>query len=228
MLCIVVTLVAGELSGQWLQGYAYREKITISGDNVYGLVDLVDFPLLVNLSDPELRSVQNGGFVYNNNGWDIRFTSDDGTTLLDHEIELFDATNGELTAWVRIPNLTHDEDSKIYMYFGNQSVIVDPSTSDTWNSEYSGVWHMSGNTDDASQYANHGIDNGTSTSDGKIGDSRYFDGTNDYITVPNSTSLNFTQNVTMEGWVKLAFGDPGHLGHDNKISRLWNELPGEW
>ena len=199
---IILILLSSEIYGQWLSGYTYRESITINGDNVYGSVDLVDFPLLVYLSDSDLRSVNNGGFVFNNNGWDIRFTSDDGTTLLDHEIELYDASGGNLTAWVRIPNLTHDEDTKLYIYFGNQSVIVDPSTSDTWNSEYSGVWHLNENTNDASQYANDGINSGTTSAIGKIGNARSFDGTDDYIRLTTEDLYDNLSQGTVLAWVK--------------------------
>ena len=69
---MVIAILTGELSGQWLEGYRYRELITISGENVYGSVDLVDFPLLVSLSQSNLRSVYNRGLVFSDDGWDIR------------------------------------------------------------------------------------------------------------------------------------------------------------
>jgi hypothetical protein len=128
IIVILIAILSGELSGQWLQGYSYRESITINGNDVYGSVDLVDFPLLVSLSQSNLRSVYNRGLVFSDDGWDIRFTSDDGTTLLDHEVELYDAANGELTAWVRIPILSYDVDTDIYIYtLGiSQSSLIPP------------------------------------------------------------------------------------------------------
>src|SRR5258708_1188297 len=48
-------------------------------------------------------------------------------------------------------------------------------------------------------------DNGTPTSTtfvtGKIGKARAFNGSTDYITVPDSSSLEFTTNFSLEAWV---------------------------
>jgi len=139
---------AGEISGQWLAGYSYRKEITIDAGQVFGTTDLVDYPFLVSLIDPDLRSVFHGGLVFSDNAWDIRFTENDGTTLLDHEVELFTATNGEFVAWVRIPVLSYAEDTEVYMYFGNQAADSDPSTPNTWSTDFHGVWHLNDSADD--------------------------------------------------------------------------------
>src|SRR5262249_32853026 len=41
----------------------------------------------------------------------------------------------------------------------------------------------------------------TRTTSGKFGSALTFDGTNDYVNVPDSASLNLTNAVTMEAWV---------------------------
>ena len=171
---IIIILLTEELSGQWLQGYAYREKITINGDNVYGSVDLLDFPLLVSLSQSNLRSVYYRGLVFSDDGWDIRFTSDDGTTLLDHDLELYTASSGELVAWVRIPSLSYAEDSEIYLYYGNPDADSDPSKSTTWSTDFQGIWHLGENVNDASQFSNNGVNNGAVSVAGKIGNGLKF------------------------------------------------------
>jgi hypothetical protein len=58
-------------------------------------------------------------------------------------------------------------------------------------------------TYDLSSNQNHGtLTNGvTWFSSGKFGKSLNFDGTNDMVIVPNSTSLNITSGLTMEAWV---------------------------
>ncbi len=51
---------------------------------------------------------------------DLRFTDEDGVTLLDHFIEDYDV-NTEAVVWVRIPTLTAQTNKEIFMYFGNAS-----------------------------------------------------------------------------------------------------------
>jgi len=91
--------------------FPLKKKITIDSSQVPG--DLNDFPLLVNINDPDLSEAAQ------KDGDDIVFTDDQGVTQLDHEIEKYDHTAGDLTAWVRIPFLNSTEDTIIYMYYGN-------------------------------------------------------------------------------------------------------------
>ncbi|HLH07384.1 MAG TPA: DUF2341 domain-containing protein [Terriglobales bacterium] len=54
-------------------------------------------------------------------GNDILFTGSDGQTKLNHEIEQFVSSSGQLAAWVLIPSLSNSADIVIYMYYGNSS-----------------------------------------------------------------------------------------------------------
>ncbi|HDO25293.1 MAG TPA: DUF2341 domain-containing protein, partial [Nitrospirae bacterium] len=78
--------------------------------------DQSDFPVLIkitNQNDPVFANAQS-------NGDDILFTSSDGTTRLDHEIEYYSSSaTKELDAWVRIPSLSSSSDTVIYMYYSN-------------------------------------------------------------------------------------------------------------
>lgn len=56
----------------------------------------------------------------NSDGSDIRFTTDDGITLLSFWIESWDNTNDTATIWVKVPEII-DPGSTIYMYYGNSS-----------------------------------------------------------------------------------------------------------
>jgi hypothetical protein len=60
--------------------------------------DLSDFPVLVKVTDASLKSAANGGHVGSPNGYDIVFRAADGATVLDHEIERYVPTTGELAA----------------------------------------------------------------------------------------------------------------------------------
>ncbi|UCE74831.1 MAG: right-handed parallel beta-helix repeat-containing protein, partial [Methanomassiliicoccales archaeon] len=58
---------------------------------------------------------------------------------------------------------------------------------------------------DSSDYRNHGSTNGSAntTYNAKIGRAGYFDGDNDYVRVPSSSSLNITSDITIGLWAKL-------------------------
>jgi len=61
-----------------------------------------------------------------------------------------------------------------------------------------------GDADDASGNGNDGTEFGGITyTQGKIGQGAIFDGINDYIRVPNSPSLNFTDQISISYWVKM-------------------------
>ena len=74
-----------------------------------------------------LRAVANGGHVQSPTYYDLIFRNTAGLQL-DHEIESYNATNGTLVAWVRIPSLNPSGDTTIYMYYGNSSITSPTAT----------------------------------------------------------------------------------------------------
>lgn len=136
-------------------------------------------------------------------GYDIRFTDSSGTAVLDFQIESYDPINGELNVWVRIPQLTGGQDYYLDFQFGNSSIVSDNSSSNVWDGNYQGVWHLNDQFGDATNNGNNGINRGSSASTGQLGPGRSFDGSNDWIEVPHSSSLNITGNqITLQAWVK--------------------------
>ena len=93
----------------WDEGWQFRKEITIDPAN--GGSDLISFPVLLAITDPDLAGEALP------NGDDILFTGDDGATKLDHEIESYAA--GDLVAWVRVPSLSASTTTLVYMYYGN-------------------------------------------------------------------------------------------------------------
>jgi hypothetical protein len=186
-------------------GWGYRKRITI--DHTKVSADLTDFPFLVSLaSDADLASIAQS------NGNDILFTSANGTTKLDHEIEQYVAGTGQLVAWVRVPSLSSVIDTVIFVYYGNSSCGNQQNPSGVWNSSYKAVWHMSETsgtiTKDSTSNGNTGTPNGGVTLDaaGKIDGGDSFDGIDDWTNLGTSSPLNFGANspFTVEGWVKTS------------------------
>lgn len=201
--------------GPWFNtSYLYKKKITIDHTKISGGADLNNFPVLISVTDADLKTVANGGFVNNSNGYDIIFTDNTEAAQLDHEIEKYNQTTGEVQFWVRIPTLSASVDTDIYLYFGNNSISTSQEDKvAVWDSNYKGIWHLSENPagtapqmKDSTSNANNGTSNGSMTlSDqvtGKIDGSLDFDGSNDYIGAPDSSSLRLITNGTFAAWVR--------------------------
>jgi hypothetical protein len=123
-----------------IDDYSCNLKITINSGQVAG--DLDNFPVLISLTDDSLKTT-GCGFMTDVDGDDLIFTNSSKTIQLDHEIEKYDETTGELVAWVEVPFLSGSSNTDIYMYFGNSNV-TSPQNNPTgvWDSNYKGVWHL--------------------------------------------------------------------------------------
>ena len=103
-------------------------------------------------------------------------------------------------------------DQFIYMYYGNACIdFATESPGDVW-SNYNGVWHLSqtpdtdGGTDEIldSTATNSGDSENMASTDqvgGRIDGSLVFDGSDDYVDIPDDNSLDVT-NITLSAWVK--------------------------
>jgi triacylglycerol esterase/lipase EstA (alpha/beta hydrolase family) len=68
-----------------------------------------------------------------------------------------------------------------------------------------GWWTGDGNANDSSGNANNGaLQNGAAFATGKVGQSFSFNGDSQYVSIPHSESLNQSQEITVEAWVRLA------------------------
>jgi hypothetical protein len=68
-------------------GWTNRKPVTISHTHVSGSSNLTNFPVLVSVTDANLKTVANGGFVGKSDGSDILFTLSDGVSKLNHGLE---------------------------------------------------------------------------------------------------------------------------------------------
>lgn len=201
----------GGSSGEW----AFRQKLTINSNYVddTGSADLTDFPILYSKTNPYLIGKTQS------NGEDIVFTSEDGITKLSHELEYFNSQNGEIRAWIKIPTLDYNNDTSIYIYYGNKSTTNMQDTDGTWymdgdgdsTNDYKAVYHMDEDPTstilDSSEFGNNATSTGSMTSadleTGIVGNSIDFDGIDDYLNAGNNTSLDIgTKDFTILAWVK--------------------------
>ena len=73
-------------------------------------------------------------------GNDILFTAADGTTKLNHEMELYNSASGQLLAWVQVPVLSPG--TVIYMYYGNATAGAQQNQHGVWDTSFSMVQHL--------------------------------------------------------------------------------------
>ena len=161
--------------------------------------------MLISVTDLDLRDTANSGHVGQADGGDFVFTSADGSTKLDHEIESYDPATGKLVAWVRVPTLDYDDDTALYVYYGNAGVADQWNPTGVWDTNFAGVWHLDENqagTGTADLYQdstsnNHDGDDLVSATgqSGVVGAGQEFDGTDDRINteyILDPSSGNFT------------------------------------
>ncbi len=145
----------------WLSGYCYRKSITIDNTKVSGSTNLTDFPLLLSITDIDLRSVTYNGNVESSTGNDIHIT-DASHTELEVEVESYTESNGEFVAWIKVPSLDYNDNTTLYIYYGKSGDTA--PTSDVWDSNYAAVWHL--NEDTGSQILDATSNNMDETIDG--------------------------------------------------------------
>lgn len=184
----------------WLSGWQYRRKLTVG--QTYIDEDLYDFPVLVNITPTGIGSGM--GSKVQDAGQDLRFTADDGETLLCHEIDYFAESGVNVTAaiWVRVPLIkSSGSPTEFYMYYGNPSAGDGQSPANVWDADFYAVWHM--NDYSATQIAESTVNarhamklatNEPVQTTGKVGYGQFFDGSNDtayqWGMIPNNFTLS--------------------------------------
>lgn len=205
-------------SGWYGTAWTRRKLITVDAAQVAGSTDFTSFPVLVNMTDTDLAADAL------DSGFDILFTANDGTSLLDFEIQSFNGTTGALVAWIRIPTLSATTDTPFYLYYRNPAAVSSlQNPTGVWDTSYQAVWHLdeaSGTRSDATTKGNTLTDNNTVTSGtGKIGVAASFDNTlPEYLSrTDGNLSANFpgkstssSTGVTVSAWANFGIMDGSH------------------
>lgn len=188
----------------WLSGYTTRRRLTIVPATRVDAT-LTDFPVQV-----RLRSTNFDFARANANGFDIRFTSSDGTTLLNYERERHDNVSSLGEYWVRLPSVSATVNTEFFIYYRTAVSTDGANPTAVWDVNFRGVWHLRDLT--TSSVRDSTVNNNTGNkraanepieTDGIIGRGQNFDGVNDVITAPDSVSLNLASTGTIESWVRI-------------------------
>jgi len=200
--------ITWETKTNTLDGWTLRKPITISKTNVDST--LTDFPLYV-----KIRADADLGTSARSDGYDIRFTTSTGV-ILPYERENFHIRTGSGAGdfWVKVPRVSSTADTLLYMYYGKADAADGEDKTNVWDSSYKGVWHLGQTSSgalsaaDSTTNANNGGVAGATNAAGQVGGAGGFSGTQ-YIDLGSNSSLDFTDNFTIESWVNTSSGVPG-------------------
>ena len=202
----------------WLSGYTHRKRITIDQTKIDA--DLTDFPVRVNLNaDGDI------GALCRSDGYDIRFTSSDGETLLKYERENFSVASSQAIGnfWVKVPSVSGSSDTVIYIYYGKSDASDGADPENVWDSNFKMVQHLKDNTTsqvlDSTSNNNDGTKKGANEpveAAGQIYKAQDFDGSDDYISLGSGASINITGALSIEAWVYIdsVTGEPSIIDID--------------
>ncbi len=155
--------VAVPITVPWLNDWDKRVKITIDSGDIDAA--LSNFPVLIHLSASCGKDSQDLTFVFDEvgaNSLKIAVTESDAETELFVEVEKWDLGNEQAWLWVKVPTVTHDADTEIYLYFDNghadNTAYVGPINSiparNVWDANFKGVWHLTEDPSGLSRLAN--------------------------------------------------------------------------
>ena len=203
--------------------YSKRIKLTISNTNIDA--ELTWFPLTVFLTSAQGEEVF-AEFDADADFDRCAFTTSDESTQVYADCELFDDSASKAiyhvskTGWT----ISNTGTTDFYMYYdntaGHNTTYISKSggtaAQSVWNGNFKAVYHMndgastsaiydstSNNNDGTKKAANEPVE-----AEGKVGQGQNFDGSDDYISISNDTSIDFAdEDFTINLIVKAAEAD---------------------
>ncbi|MCX4217361.1 DUF2341 domain-containing protein [Pseudomonas sp. MCal1] len=188
----------------WQDDWHYRKQIAVDTTPQGAAINqtLGRTALLVRL--------HTGNFTFDGvkeDGSDLRFVAADDKTVLNHQIESFDALMGMALIWVDVPNVEGGQRQDIWMYYGNQKAPATGNGQLTFDPNYTALYHFEGATGtpakDTTAYGNTAQSATGSAIDGVVGRALQFSG--QPLLLPASPSLqhNAGSAFTFSAWLRL-------------------------
>ena len=188
---------SAQSSSSWYStggAWSNRKAVTIDHTRVSG--SLSNFPVVISITDANLQASAKP------DGSDILFTAADGLTKLNHQLDSYNSSTGQLIAWVSVPALSSAANTTLYLYYGNPTASPQQNPSAVWDSNYLGVWRLpNGSTlsaSDSTSNAFSGVVNGVIPTAGVVGGGASNPSANHSITF---TGPNPGATATFEFWI---------------------------
>ncbi|MED7666284.1 DUF2341 domain-containing protein [Pseudomonas moraviensis subsp. stanleyae] len=188
----------------WQDDWHYRKQIAVDTTPQGAAINqaLGRTALLVRL--------HTGNFTFDGvkeDGSDLRFVAADDKTVLNHQIESFDALMGMALIWVDVPNVEGGQRQDIWMYYGNQKAPATGNGQLTFDPSYTALYHFDGATGtpakDTTAYGNTAQSATGTAIDGVVGRALQLSG--QPLLLPASPSLqhNVGSAFTFSAWLRL-------------------------
>lgn len=188
----------------WQDDWHYRKQIAVDTTPQGAAINqaLGRTALLVRL--------HTGNFTFDGvkeDGSDLRFVAADDKTVLNHQIESFDALMGMALIWVDVPNVEGGQRQDIWMYYGSQKAPATGNGQLTFDPNYTALYHFDGATGtpakDTTAYGNTAQSATGAAIDGVVGRALQFSG--QPLLLPASPSLqhNAGSAFTFSAWLRL-------------------------
>ena len=158
---------------------------------------LTNFPLTVKLSSSNFDMTKNIDTIY---------FVDDSNTILNHEVEYYDLTEGRFH--ILVPTVSSSVNTEITIKTDGSGYANGNNPTSVWDSSFVGVHHMSANFNDSTSNGNNGSVIGSPTFDTYTGEKAvFFDGVDDAVNMPEGTgswedTFYFANDWTFSYYVK--------------------------
>lgn len=175
--------------------------------------------LILPAADGIWCTVANGGHVANSSGFDLRPYADSGhVTAFTYYLvpgTYIGTSSCTFEMWVNVTSLTNS--TTIYLFYGDAALNTDGSSTSTWDTNYTGVWHLANGTTlstvDSSTYTHTGTNSGATATTGQIdGAAAFVTGSSQNIILPNADQVGTLTTYTVSFWFKTSnTADPGNF-----------------
>ncbi|MDD0994899.1 DUF2341 domain-containing protein [Pseudomonas sp. TNT2022 ID1044] len=203
LMCLSFVLPA-TAQAWWQDDWHYRKQVSVDTTPQGAAINeaLGRTALLVRL--------HTGNFTFDGvkeDGSDLRFVAADDKTVLNHQVESFDALMGMALVWIDVPKVEGGQRQDIWMYYGNQKAAATGNGQLTFDPNYTALYHFDGATGtpakDTTAYGNT-AQSATGTSiDGVIGRALQFSGQPLLLPANPSLQHNAGSAFTFSAWLKL-------------------------
>jgi len=211
MALLGTSLLANAADDWWNREWTARKPITIdTGKTGADIAEPAGTALV-------LLRLHQGNFNFGaarEDGGDLRFVAEDGKTLLEHQIEKWDALMNEAFVWVKVPDIKAGSQTKFWLYSGVEGEKIeeggDPKAA--YDADTVLVYHFATATpSDATKNGNSATSGGTLSEGALIGPGMRLLG-NTALKIPASETFKWAEGdpMTLSAWVKVT--TPGEKG----------------
>jgi hypothetical protein len=186
-------------------GWKYAQRLclntTAAGAGV--AQDIMGFPAIVRLTRDNFDFTQS-----NAGGSDIRFARSD-TVRLPYEIERWDAASQRAEIWVKVDTIYGNNGSQtLTMYWGNAAAADSSNSAAVFDTadDCAAVWHLNGNSDDATAAGHDAIADSPVDTAGIIGMGKKFRGSD---SIKIAGLLGSPSSISLSAWAQLDSTPPG-------------------